>query len=98
MGTFFKLQWSYCGFHAGGIYEWGYFSNFSGATVVFMLVEYMNGDIFQTSVELLCHHHENHSSSTEVGKMPPFIYSTSMKTTVAPLKFEKCPHSYIPPA
>jgi hypothetical protein len=21
-----------------------------------------------------------------------------MKTTVAPLKFEKCPHSYIPPA
>jgi hypothetical protein len=39
MGTFFKLQWSYCGFHAGGIYEWGHFSNFSGATVVFMLVE-----------------------------------------------------------
>ena len=53
MGTFFKIQWSYCGFHAGGIYEWGHFSKFSGATVVFMLVEYMNGDIFQTSVELL---------------------------------------------
>ena len=49
MGSFFKLQWSYCGFHVGGIYEWGHFSNFSGATVVFMLVEYMNGDIFQTS-------------------------------------------------
>jgi hypothetical protein len=53
MGSFVKIQWSYCGFHAGGIYEWGHFSKFSGATVVFMLVEYMNGDIFQTSVELL---------------------------------------------
>jgi hypothetical protein len=43
-------------------------------------------------------HTENHSNSSEVEKMTPFIYSTSMKTTVAPLKFEKCPHSYIPPA
>jgi hypothetical protein len=53
MGSFFKTQWSYCGFHAGGIYEWGHFSKFSGATVVFMLVEYMNEVIFQNSVELL---------------------------------------------
>jgi hypothetical protein len=53
MGTFFQLQWSYCGFHAGGIYECGHFSKFSGAAVVLMLVQYMNGDIFQTSVELL---------------------------------------------
>ena len=76
MGTFFKIQWSYCGFHAGGIYEWGHFSNFSGATVVFMLVEYMNGDIFS-----------NFSGATVVFMLVEYMNGDIFQTSVELLWF-----------